>query len=322
MYFKIIGVRNISYKSGIKIMINPTIKKILILNSVLLIMILALLIILNWDVLMLKISHKPSELFEPGNENNSELKYYTKQDSLQEDFEKLKNDTIPLPDEIIKTITAELEGFNWNEEFNEEDLHCIFHETIFAKQFPSDHSPQKDFVVITFSNHDGNFYHAATGRISLFEFEKDHLRWRMRKNYLAFGNGDEYGFEPLDCELIQIGNNNKYAVIVHTSYSGQGHEKESKAVYTEVNESFDLVFDFTSYEYYNDYPKDIEYTDGYSEMRIPKSNKNWFDIETKSEDIEWNDKTPDAVKRFTFNGEEYVEVTEKINNGTNSSHLL
>lgn len=298
-------------------MINPTVKKILVLNTIILIMILSLLVILNWDVLIKKKSKNPAELYEPENTDNSEIKYYAKQDSLQEDFEKLKNDTIPLPDEIIKTIKVELRGFNWNEEFCEEDLHGIFHETIFSKQFPFDHSLLRNFIVITFSNHDGNFYHAATGRISLFEFEKDHHSWRMRKNYMAFGYGDEYGVEPLDCELVQIGNNNKYAVIVHTSYSGQGHEKETKAVYAEVDESFELVFDFTSYEYYNDYPKDIEYTDGYSEMRILRSNKVWFDIETKSEGTEWGDKTPGAVKRFSFNRKEYIEAKQNFKVNTN-----
>jgi hypothetical protein len=310
-------MRNLSDKKGIRIMINPTIKKILILNSALLIMILGLLIILNWDVLRNKFSHKPTELYESENEDNSDLKFYPKQDSLKADFEGLKNDTIPLPDEITKIIKPELEGFNWNEEFNEEDLNGIFHETIFARQFPSDHSPLKNFVVITFSNHDGNFYHAAAGRISLFEFEKDHRSWHLTRKFLAFGNGNEYGYEPLGCELVQIGNNNKYAVIVHTSYSGQGHEKETKSVFAEVDESFELVLDFTSYEYYNDYPKDIDYTDGYSQMRILKSNKAWFDIETKSEGTEWGDKTPGAIKHLVFNGEEYVEAKRNLIKNTN-----
>jgi hypothetical protein len=43
-------------------------------------------------------------------------------------------------------------------------------------------------------------------------------------------------------------------------------------------------------------------------MRFLKSNKAWFDIETKSDETKWNDKTPGAVKRFEFNGEEYVRV--------------
>jgi len=305
-------MRNFSNKDGLRIVIHPTIKKLLILNSILLILILALLILLNWDVLINKFTHKPAELYEIDNEDNSEVKYYVKQDSLEADFKELKNDTILLPDEIIKSITTELEGFNWNEEFSEENLHGIFHKTIFARQFPSDHSPLKKFIVIAFSNHDGNFYHAAVGRISLFEFEKDYRSWHLTRRFLAFGNGNEYGYEPLGCELVRIGYNNKYAVIVHTSYSGQGHEKETKAVFAKVGESFELVFDFTSYEYYNDYPQDIEYTDGYSDMRIIKSNKAWFDIETKSEWSEWGDKTPDEVKRFTFNGEEYVEVKRNI----------
>jgi hypothetical protein len=160
------GMRNFSNKKGIKVMINPTIKKILILNSILLIMILSLLIILNWDVLINKLTHKQSELYETDTEDNSEVKYYAKQDSLKADFEELKNDTIPLPHEIIKIIEPELDSFNWNEEFSEEDLHGIFHETIFAQQFPSDYSPLKNFIVITFCNYDGNYCHAAAGRIS------------------------------------------------------------------------------------------------------------------------------------------------------------
>jgi hypothetical protein len=300
-------MRNFTNNTGIKIMINPTIKKILILNSILLIMILALLIILNWDVLINKFTHKPAELYEPDNEDNSEVKYYAKQDSLKADFEELKNDTIPLPDEIIKIITAELESFNWNEEFQEEDLPEMYHETIFAQEFPSNNVPSGKLIVLTFSNNVGNFSHASAGRISLFEFKRDSKSWQLTRNYLAFGNGNEYGYEPLGCELVRIGYNDKYAVIVHTSYSGQGHEKETKAVFAEVDESFELVFDFTSYEYYNNYPQDIEYTEGYSNMHILNSNKTWFDIETKSEDTEWGDTTHGAIKHLVFNGAEYIE---------------
>jgi hypothetical protein len=310
-------MRNFNNKNGIKIMINPTIKKILILNSILLIMILALLIILNWDVLINKFTHKPAELYETDNEDNSEVKYYAKQDSLKADFEELKNDTIPLPGEIIKIIEPELEGFNWNDEFQEEDLPEMYHETIFAQQFPSNNAPSRKLIILTFSNNVGNFSHASAGRISLFEFKRDNKSWQLTRKYLAFGNGNEYGYEPLGCELVRIGYNDKYAVIVHTSYSGQGHEKETKAVFAEVDEAFELVFDFTSYEYYNNYPEDIEYTEGYSSIRILKSNKTWFDIETKSEDTEWGDKTPGAIKQLVFNGEEYVETRKNISLGKN-----
>jgi hypothetical protein len=310
-------MRNFNNKNGIKIMINPTIKKILILNSILLIMILALLIILNWDVLINKFTHKPAELYETDNEDNSEVKYYAKQDSLKADFEELKNDTIPLPGEIIKIIEPELEGFNWNDEFQEEDLPEMYHETIFAQQFPSNNAPSRKLIILTFSNNVGNFSHASAGRISLFEFKRDNKSWQLTRNYLAFGTGNEYGYEPLGCELVRIGYNDKYAVIVHTSYSGQGHEKETKAVFAEVDEAFELVFDFTSYEYYNNYPEDIEYTEGYSSIRILKSNKTWFDIETKSEDTEWGDKTPGAIKQLVFNGEEYVETRKNISLGKN-----
>jgi hypothetical protein len=311
-------MRNFNNKNGVKIMINPTIRKILILNSILLIVILALLIILNWDLLIDRFTHKPAELYETDNEDNSEVKYYAKQDSLKADFEKLKNDTITLPDEIIKIIEPELKGFNWNEEFSEEDLHGIFHETIFAQQFPFDHSQLKNFIVVTFCNYDGNYFHAAAGRISLFEFEKDHQSWHLTRSFLAFGNGNEYGYEPLGCELVRIGYNNKYALIVHTSYSGNGgHEKKSQLVYSVIDEELELVFDFTAYEYYFDYPQDIEYTDGYSDMRILKCNKTWFDIETKSEGTEWGDKTPGAIKHLVFNGDEYVEAKRNFKVNTN-----
>jgi hypothetical protein len=294
-------------------MSTPVTNKLLIINSILLVMILTQLLLLNYNVLIKKFTYNPAELYSPDNEDETGEKYYHKQDSLKADFEELKNDTIPLPDEIIKIITAELEGFNWNDEFQEEDLPEMYHETIFAQQFPSNNAPSRKLIILTFSNNVGNFSHASSGRVSLFEFKRDNKSWQMTRNYLAFGNGNEYGYEPLGCELVRIGYNNKYAVIVHTSYSGQGHEKESKAVYSEVDESFELVFDFTSYEYYNDYPEDIEYTDGYSNMRILKSNKSWFDIETKSDFNEWNDKTPGAVKRFIFNGEEYVEANRNFN---------
>jgi hypothetical protein len=107
-------------------------------------------------------------------------------------------------------------------------------------------------------------------------------------------------------------------VIVQTDYSGNGgHEVQSQAVYSEVGCSMDLVFDFTNYEHYEDYPKEIEYTEGYSNMHLMKSDKAWFDIETKSEDSDWHDKTPGAVKHFVFNGKEYVEAIRNIHSSNN-----
>lgn len=99
-------------------------------------------------------------------------------------------------------------------------------------------------------------------------------------------------------------------MVLHTGYSGiGGHEMEFKRIYTEVNDTLKLVFDFTSYEYYYDPQPDTEYTEGYSEFRILESSKEFFDIETKSEETEWEDKTSGAVKRFVFDGKEYVEKT-------------
>ena len=140
----------------------------------------------------------------------------------------------------------------------------------------------------------------------------------MTRNFLAFGNGNEYGLEPLGYDLVRIGKNNKYALIVHTSYSGNGgHEKKSQLVYSVIDQELKLVFDFTAYEYYFDYPQDIEYTDGYSSMRILESDKAFFDIETKSEETKWYDKTPGAVIHFVFNGEDYVESDKNTSSGTN-----
>jgi hypothetical protein len=115
--------------------------------------------------------------------------------------------------------------------------------------------------------------------------------------------------EPLWCKLVHIGSKNKYAIIVQTDYSGNGgHDMQTQTVYTWIDTSLKLVFDFTNYEHYFDYPKEIEYTEGYSEMRILKSNKAWFDIETKSEEIKWNNDSPGAVELFQFDGKEYVEA--------------
>jgi len=290
-------------------MTKPSTNKLLIFNTILLLIILTVLVILNFDRLKNKLAENQDYTDEPVSEDYPEERFYPKQDSIKVDFDDLKNDTIPLPDEILKTIATELESYNWNNEFQEEDLNNIYHETIFAKQFPSEKALLQKLIVVIFSNYSGNHYHAAAGRISLFEFQIENQNWQLTRKYMAFGFGTEYGYEPLWCKLVNIGSNNKYALIVQTNYSGNGgHEAEYQSVYAEVGCSFELVFDFTNYEHYEDYPKDFEYTEGYQNMQIMESDKTWFDIETISEDNEWNDKTQGAVKRFVFNGEEYVEA--------------
>ena len=183
------------------------------------------------------------------------------------------------PDNVYEIITHELKSFNWKEPFKEEDLYRIHHTTVFAEYFPSNLSSDRKFMVVVFTNHTGNYFHAASGKMSLFEFQDDPDCRTLTRRYLAFGNGNEYGLEPLGCELVQIGRNKKYAMIVHTSYSGQGHEKETKTVFSDLNNEVKPVFEFTNYEYYNDYPADIEYTEGNTDMLIIQSNKEWFDIE-------------------------------------------
>jgi hypothetical protein len=288
---------------------KPSTNKLIIFISILLVLVLAVLVIIHYDVQIKKFFLKRTDLNDASTENDTVVKHFVKQDTLKVDIDGLKNDTIQLPEEIIKIITSELNGFNWNEEFQEEDLYTLFHETIFAKQFPAGHSSLAKLIVVTFSNNVGNLDHAARGRISLFEFQKENQSWLMIRKQIAFGYGTEYGLEPLWCKLVRIGSNNKYALIAQTDYSGNGgHDMQTQAVYTWIGTSFKLVFDFTNYEYYFDYPKDIEYTEGYSQMRILKSNKTWFAIETKSEENKWNDKTPGAVKRYVFNGKVYVEA--------------
>lgn len=289
-------------------MSNSSTNKLLIINSIMLVVILAVLLTVNFSKLK-KLVTNSDELYESSYEDYPDIRYFPKQDSLEVDMSGLVSDTIPLPDEMIETITTELEAFNWNDEFQAEDLFNIYHETVFAKQFSLDSKASNGFVVITFSNHGGNHSHAARGRISLFEFQKQNNVWKLTRKYLAFGYGTENGMEPLWCKLVRIGYDNKYALIVQTNYSGNGgHEIETQQVYAEVGCSFELVFDFTNYEHYEDYPKDIEYTEGHSNMRFLKSNKSWFDIETKAEDTDWNDITLGAVKRYVFNGKEYVET--------------
>jgi len=285
--------------------------KLLILNSILLAIILALIIILNFSKLK-KFVKNSEDIEEIASGDYPDTRYYPNQDSLKVDFESLKNDTIPLPDEIIEKITTELKAFNWNDKFQTEELSDLDHETVFAKQFSLDPKASKKMIVIIFSNYSGNHYHVARGMISLFEFYKKLQTWQLTRKYLAFGIGTENGMEPLWCKLVRIGKNNKYAVIVQTNYSGNsGHEMETQSVYSEVGCSFEPVFEFTNYEHYEDYPIYSEYTEGYSNMRIVKSDKVWFDIETKREDTQWNDKTLGVVKRFVFNGKKYAETNRE-----------
>jgi hypothetical protein len=286
-------------------MSNSTTNRLLLINSILLALILCLLIFVNYDDLKYKLSSDSSDSFSIDDENNEEVRHYQKQDSIEVDYKGLKNDTINLPTKISELITAELDSVNWNEALSMEDMFSLYHETVFAQNFPSSYGIGTSFFVITYSNSTANLCHACKGKVSLFEFQGKDENWQLIRKYLAFGYGDEDALNPRGLELARIGYDNKYGVVVHTGYSNMGHDQETKSVYSVVNDSLKLVFDFKFYEYYNDYPKDIEYTDGYSSTRILNSKKAYFDIETKSEDIEWSDRT--SVNRFVFNGEEYVE---------------
>lgn len=291
--------------------------KIPVLSLVLPFLILGSLFSSNSDVRQKQDYDEAMDLYLPYFEEADERRYYEKQDSLMSDFEGLLIDTLPLPDDVIEIIIHELKSFNWNESFKEEDLYSMYHTTVLAEYFPSIFSSGKKFIIVVFSNHTGNYFHAASGKLSLFEFQGDPDCRNLTRRYLAFGNGNEFGLEPLGCELVQIGRNKKYALIVHTSYSGQGHEKETKTVFSEVNNEFKPIFEFTNYEYYNDYPADIEYSEGNTDMRIIQSNKEWFDIELKSEGTEWTYKNPDEVKKYVFNGEEYIEADQDGKSNTN-----
>lgn len=282
--------------------------KLLILNSILLGIILSMLLILNFDGLVKRFSHSKAETPKKEIEWYGPERHYPVQDSLKSFFEGLKNDTIKLPDQITEIITTKLNGFNWNNEFQDEDVSHMYHETIFAQEFPPDQGPLRKWIVLTFSNFARNHYQLAWGKVSLFEFQKEDEYWRMTQNFIAFGHGDQNGFVPLGCELVRIGRNNKYAVIIHTSYSGRrGQETETKTVYMEVDGAFESVFDFTSYENYNDYPPCYSYREGYTEMRIIESDKARFDIVTKSEEADWEDITFGVVKHFVFTGAIYEE---------------
>lgn len=235
-------------------------------------------------------------------------KHFPKQHSVVVDFKGLESDKIKLPVHAIKIISSELDSLNWNAALELEDLHSLYHQTIFVKRVPSNRGTGKNLIVITYSNSTANLCHACKGKISLFEFQGKTESLRLIRKYIGFAFGDEDATEPRGLELVRIGSNNRYAVIIHTGYSYMGHEQETKSIYTEINDSMKPVFDFTCYEYYFDPPPDIEYIDGHSNFRIIESSKEFFDIETKNEDTEWGDKTPGAVKRFEFNGKKYVEI--------------
>jgi hypothetical protein len=298
-------------------MLPPSTNKLLIINSILLVAILSMLLILNYNDLINKIIPNHSDLDEAYYDDEAENKYYEKQDTINVCYNGFEDDTVQLPAEIFKIIKSELGAYNWNEDFQEEDLHSLDHVMLFSKPYPSDDTPFEKLVILIFSNYSGNYSHASAGRISLFEFQQYKEIWHLTDKFLAFGYGDEYGLEPLDCELVQIGSNNKYAVIVPTSYSNMGHDKESRLVFTEVEHSFRLVFDFTSYEYYTNYLSEMDDAEGYSTMRILKSNKDFFDIETKREENEWSDKRQGALKRYIFDGEGYVEFNKESDSSTN-----
>lgn len=284
-----------------------TTKRLLIANSILLVFILLFLLFVHYTDFKNKIMSYSSYSYHSANTDDEDKAYNEGQDSKVTDFEGLNSYTIDLPFEIVEIMKTELGSFNWKETFEMEEPEQMYHQTFFAQTFPSGQTGESYFVA-TFSNSNSNHGHACSGRISLFEFRKKDREWDLISKYPAFGYGDEDAIEPRGFEFLKIGRNNKYAVAVHTGYSGiGGHEMEFKRIYTEVNDSLKLVFDFTSYEYYYDPLPETEYTEGYSEFRILESGKEFFDIETKSEGTEWDDKTKGAVKQFSFNGEEYVE---------------
>jgi len=286
--------------------LNAT-KKLLLSIYILLILIVIVVIVIDINKLILKHKFKIIKT-DKQTQIYTEKEFYPIQDTLSADFEKINNDTIPLAVDIRKKIETELKSNNWNNEFHTDELYEIYHETIFAQQFASVNYPIQRQIVVVFTNYTCNLCHACYGRISLFEFHKQLNNWQLTSQFPAFGNGNEYGLEPVWCKLAQIGNKNQYALIVQTTYSGNGgHDKETQSVYTELDGQFKPVFEFTNYEYYNDQPSDITYTEGNSQMRFINTGKSWYDIEAKSENTKWNDKTPGNVKRYVFNGKEFVE---------------
>ncbi len=284
-----------------------TTKKILLSIYTLLVLIVIVVIVIDINKLILNYKFKIIKT-DIQTQIYPEKEFYPIQDTLSVDFEKINNDTIQLADDIRKKIETALKNYNWNNEFRTDELYKIYHETIFAQQFTSTSLDLQRLIVIVFTSYTGNFSHASSGRISLFEYQKQENNWQLTSQFPAFGNGNEYGLEPVWCKLVTIGNKNQCALIVQTTYSGNGgHDKETQSVYTEVDGQLESVFEFTNYEYYNDQPSDITYTEGNSQMRFINTGKSWYDIETKSENTLWNDKTPGNVKRYAFIGKEYVE---------------
>ena len=283
-------------------------KRLLIANSILLVLILFFLFFIHYTDFKNKIMSYTSYRYYSSDDDNEDIAHGEKQDSKETYFEYLSSYTIDLPLEIVEIMKTELGSFNWKETFEMEDTDQIYHKTVYSHTFPSGQTGES-FLVVTYSNSSSNHCHICNGRISLFVFREKDSEWNLIRKYPAFGYGDEDAMEPRGIEFLRIGRNNKYAVVVHTGFSGNnGHEMEFKRLYTEVNDSLKLVFDLTSYEYYFNPQPDTEYTEGYSELRILESGKEFFDIETKSEGTEWNDKTTGAVKRFVFNGDEYVQI--------------
>ena len=288
-------------------MLPPPTKRIFFLIIIFFAIFTPLLIYFNYINIRSEFSSDSSDSTGIINTADEKEKVLLKQKSIKVDYAGLKKEPYNLPKQIIELIEANLKSFNWNESLGMEELHSLYHETVFAQKFPSDYGNGKCFVVITYTNSTANLYHSARGKTSLFEFQQKNNNWQIVRNYPGFAYGDEFGMEPRGFKLVSIGDNNRYGLIVHTGYSNMGHDKESKSFYMEVDESLRLVFDFICYEYYYDPPVNIEYTEGHSYMRIVESKKEYFDIETKGEGTKWSDKTRGAVKRFVFNGQEYQE---------------
>ena len=67
-------------------MSNLSSNKLLIFNTIMLVLILVLLVTLNFNKLKNKIEKDPDDTFEPINEDYADKKYYPIQDSLKIDF--------------------------------------------------------------------------------------------------------------------------------------------------------------------------------------------------------------------------------------------
>lgn len=231
-------------------------------------------------------------------------KFYPEDDSKVMDFRCVTYYKPKLPIEIHDELILSLLSFNWYVEFKNRNAKNIYNVIIYTGNPVFEEVKQSQFVVVVFTGYAGNNYHSATGRLSLFDFEKIENTWKLSHNHLAFGHGDEYGLEPRNIELAQIGTNNKYALIIHTGYSNMGHDRETKTVYAQVDSLFLPVFDFTCYEYYFNPPEDFEYDEGRFDMRIINTGKTWFDIETKPEFSEWED---GGLRIFKFDRNKYIE---------------